>query len=241
MPPDAGSVRQQARRAGLLYVLMMVPAFFALIYLPGKMTVVGDAAATARRIGDAVLLYRVGVLCDLLTAVLFFYVAWTLNGLVADTDRRLAALMVVLVAIAVAFEMTNVVTMMAPLTYLGGDAFLAPFTIPQREALAYSFLRLRSSGLQVVNVFWGLWLFPFGLLVRRSGWFPRVLGTLLIAAGVALLVESFVGIVLPAYRSVVAMPATLVDTLGEVPIALWLLIVGARPRTPVVAATARSA
>ena len=108
----------------------------------------------------------------------------------------------------------------------GGD-FLGPFDAGQRYALAMLFVRLHAQGNIVNGIFWGLWLFPFGALVIKSGFLPKLLGIWLIVDGVAYLVVSFAGLLLPQYHDMLfnmAFPALL----GEVAIMLWLLIMGAR-------------
>jgi hypothetical protein len=82
---------------------------------------------------------------------------------------------------------------------LSGADFLSVFTKPQLEALAFGFLRLKNSGTLVALPFWGLWLFPFGILVIKSGFLPKVLGVLLIAAGFAYPLWSFASIGVPAH------------------------------------------
>jgi hypothetical protein len=88
-----------------------------------------------------------------------------------------------------------------------------------------------SEGNTVDAIFWGLWLFPFGILVARSGLFPRVLGILLPVADFAYLTSSVTSIVLPAYGDVVSRAAT-PFLVGEFPIILWLLIKGAKVPLP---------
>ena len=97
-------------------------------------------------------------------------------------------------------------------------------------ALANLFTVLHGQGIQVVSVFWGLWLFPFGLLVIRSGFIPRVLGYLLFVAGAAYVVGSFVALVVPQYDAVIQ-PIATVLAIAEIPIVFWLLIWGARTPT----------
>jgi len=71
---------------------------------------------------------------------------------------------------------------------LSGADYLSVFSKPQLDALAFTFLKLRHSGLDVVGLFWGLWLVPLGVLVMKSRFIPRLLGVLVIAAGVAYIV-----------------------------------------------------
>ena len=69
----------------------------------------------------------------------------------------------------------------------------------QRDALAYLCLNLHGDGLMVAQIFWGLWLFPFGICVMRSGFIPRILGILLMIAGCGYLASSVAELVLPQY------------------------------------------
>ena len=107
--------------------------------------------------------------------------------------------MVLLVSIGVAVALANLLNKFAPLVLLSGADYLSVFTKPQLDALALGFLRFHSSGAAVTTAFWGLWLFPFGILVIKSGFFPRILGILLLVAGFAYLTSSVTSIVLPDY------------------------------------------
>ena len=93
------------------------------------------------------------------------------------------------------------------------------------------FLRLHADGVLAVEIFWGLWLLPFGLLVMRSHFLPRVLGILLIIAGVAYVAHSLTSLLLAGHRILLYERVTmLARATGEFPIMLWLLIKGADAR-----------
>ena len=98
---------------------------------------------------------------------------------------------------------------------------------PQREAMAMLFLDLRRYG-YVIGWIFGPWLFFFGLLVFKSGFLPRILGVLLIAACFGYLADSLTPLLLPSYANLVGRIANIPLTLGEPAIILWLLIRGAK-------------
>ena len=75
----------------------------------------------------------------------------------------------------------------------------------------------------------GLWLFPLGALIFRSGFLPRILGALLFIAGSAYLAESLTSLLSPAYDDPVSKIAEPLRAL-ELAIPLWLLIMGAKDR-----------
>lgn len=109
----------------------------------------------------------------------------------------------------------------------GGD-FLSVFDKPQRDALAMLFLSLHGQQNTAAEILWGLWLFPLALLVYRSRFLPRFLGVWLAINGVAYVVISLTGLVLPQYQDMVftiSKPARF----GELAIMLWLVIKGAKP------------
>ena len=130
----------------------------------------------------------------------------------------------------------NVLNHIAALTLFRGGDFLAVIDKNQLDALAMLFLRLHSQGNIINEIFWGLWLFPFGVLVKRSGFLPRILGVLLIVNCFAYLAQSLTSLLLPSYANVVAQ-WTFPALFGELWIMLWLLIKGAKVPTDAAAAT----
>jgi hypothetical protein len=215
-----------ARRAGLVYFVFMIVAIYREFLFPTVM-VPTDAAATVGNIAAGQLTYRVGILLSFLTLVIFIFLVVLLYRLLKDVDESHALLMVLLVTIGVAIALANLHIRFAPLVLLNSADNLSAFTKPQLDAMALGVLGFHRSGASMSMVFWGLWLFPFGMLVARSGFLPRVLGILLLVAGFAYLVGSVTSIVLPAQSDLVSrvmMPLYF----GEVPIIFWLLIKGAK-------------
>ena len=224
-----------ARVAGVLYVLMGITAPFTLIYIPRKLIVPGNASATASNILASEMLFRIGIVAALISSVAFVFLVMTLYRLLSGVSKTHASVMVMLVLVSVAIGFVNEVNNIAALIVFRGADFLSAFGKPQLDALGMLFLRLRGQGLVVNEIFWGLWLFPFGMLVMRSGFLPRILGVLLIVNGFAYLAASLTSLVLPAYAGVVNRFALIAET-GELWIMLWLLIKGARVQ-PLAAAT----
>lgn len=222
------STKKAARVAGLLYVLACIPAPFSLIYVPRTLIVPGNATATASRILANESMFRLGIAGELISSIAFLFVVLALYRLLQGVNKRHASLMVTLFVISVPISCLNVLNEIAALILVRGADFLSVFDKRQLDALAMLFLRLHSYGLFVVAaIFWGLWLFPFGVLVYRSGFLPRILGILLIINGFAYVIPSFTSLLLPQYRDVVSR-ITAPALLGEAAIVLWFLIKGAR-------------
>ena len=223
-------MRNPGRLAGLLYVVASIPGFFGLLYVPGKLIVDGDATATAQRIATSATLFRLGIAAELVGQALFIFVAVALYHLLKCVNRRHAWLMLILILSSVPIAFLNEVNSMAALALVRGAGFLTVFEKPQRDALAMLFLNLRSYGFDVIQIFWGLWLFPLGLLVYRSGFIPRIFGVLLMLNCVTFPANTLMSLLLPQYERVVSrwmMPLGF----GELAFMFWLLIMGAKSAT----------
>ncbi len=222
------TIKQQARRAGLLYFLLAITAPIGLMYVPSKLIVSGNATATADRIRASEWLLRVGIASELFHQVMVIFLVLALYRLFKPVNESLARQVVILGAlVSVPIMFANVLNEIAALTLVRGAGFLSAFEKSELDSLAYLFLRLHSQGITVASIFWGLWLFPFGMLVIRSGFIPRVLGVLMMIAGLAYLASAATSLLLPQYSHAVD-PVALVLEIGEIPIVFWLLIWGAR-------------
>jgi hypothetical protein len=226
---DMDSIKKTARIAGFFYLLLVAMAPISLMYIPGKLLVWGNATATANNILASQTLFRIGILSGLVSGVIFIFLVMTLYRLFKVVNQPQAALMVVLAVAQVPIGFLDELNQMAALILVRGADFLSVFDKPQRDALAMLFIHLHGQGIIISEIFWGLWLFPFGLLVFRSGFLPRILGVWLIINGSAYVTMSLTGLLLPEYQKMVsdiALPALL----GEMAIMLWLLIMGAKPK-----------
>ena len=216
------------RVAGYLYLLtgfsMIRP-----VYIGPTLIVRDDAVATIHNIGAHELLFRFGIISDLLAGLGCLLAALALYELLKGVDRKLGVLMVLLGGLLpCVVDFINVLNDAAAVVIARGEPFVSLFEKPQQAALAALFLRIHDHGFLISQIFAGLWLFPFGLLVIKSGFLPRILGLLLFVSGFGYLAISGAGLLFPLYVervSTIVSPALL----GEGGIILWLLIKGARP------------
>jgi hypothetical protein len=221
-------MKNPGRLAGSLYVLTSIVGFFAMGYVPGKMIVHGNAAATASNILAHETLFRFGIAGEIIGQAGFIFVALALYDLLKGVSRRYASMMVMLIVMSVPIAFVNELNSIAALVLVRGADFLSVLDKTQREALAMLFIKLHGQGFVVAEMFWGLWLFPLGLLVYRSRFLPRFLGVWLGLAGVAWVILSLTGILLPEYQDKVdtySQPGMI----GEIVFMLWLLIMGGKP------------
>lgn len=219
--------KRAARIAGAIYLSLVLVAPFAMIYVPGKLVVRGNAGATADNILAHETMWRLSIFGDLIGHVIFICLAVALYQLLSSVNKTWALLMVSFVLVSAAVGFLNALNNIAAIILFRGGEFLDVIDKTQRDALAMLFIRLHNQGEFISEIFWGVWLFPFGLLVYRSGFLPRILGTWLIIACFAWIALSITAQFFPQnYQTAFAwlQPAFF----AEMAIMLWLLIRGAK-------------
>jgi hypothetical protein len=208
-----------ARVAGLLY-LMVIPLGIFALYVSSTLIVAGDSAATAANIRASETLFRLGMVSDMLAPIILMVVVLFLYRLLRPISKNLAVLMVMFLLAGVPIALLNKLNQFAALHLVSGADYLTVFTPEQLQALMYQSLRLHNHGSHIAFIFWGLWLFPLGYLVFRSGFLPRILGVLLMVACLGYLIDSFAAFL--GYSVGIG----LYTALGEALFPLWLLIKG---------------
>ena len=216
-----------ARVAGAVYLSMVITAPFSLIYVPNKLIVRGDATATSANILAHETLFRLSIFGDLVGHVIFICLAIALYQLLSNVNRTWALLMVGFVLVSAAVGFLNTLNNIAALILFRGDEFLSVFDTAQRNALGMLFIRLHSQGIFIDEIFWGVWLFPFGLLVFRSGFLPRFIGVWLMINCFGYVALSVIALFFQPYYNT-AFNVLQPILLGELVIMLWLLIKGAK-------------
>jgi uncharacterized protein DUF4386 len=223
------STRNPGRVAGLWYLALVIIGPLRLIYIPSKLFVSGNAAATANNIAAHEWLFRFGMVGDLIGAVVLIFLVLAFYRLFKDVNQQLAVLVVILGGVMPALiYFVNVVSDAGALMVVRNPNFLSIFDKPQRDALVMLFLRLHDHQVTAAEILWGMWLFPLGILVYRSHFLPRFLGVWLLINGGAYVILSLTGFLLPQYENklfLVFQPALF----AELALMLWLVIKGGRP------------
>lgn len=229
--PDRATLdirRRQVRHAAFLYFLVGITAPVALMYVPGKLLVTGDATATANNLRSMEGLFRLGIACELFHQVIGIFLVLALYRLFKPVNHDRAVKMVIFSLLPVPIVFANVLNELAAHLLATAPSYLSTIDVATRDALAYFFMRLHGRGILIASIFWGLWLFPFAMLVIHSGFFPRILGYLMIAAGIGYLLAAFAQLVAPPIAGVAGQIAMILE-FGEIPIMVWLLVRAFRP------------
>lgn len=221
------SLKKQSRIAAALYFLNGLPAPFALLYVPSVLIVRGDAAATASNVRHSEALLRLGMAGELFSSTVVIFAMLAFYRLFKAVSQKHAMAMMVLMLISVPISYLNVLNDLAALTFARGPEFLsAVFDQRQLDALVLFFLHLHNYGFILAQIFWGLWLFPFGIAVMRSGFIPHFVGIATMIAGCGYVISSSVSLFLPASAQGIGQLAMILG-IGELAF-FWLLIWGAK-------------
>jgi hypothetical protein len=205
---------KSARIAGGLYLLLLPLGILGLIYVPATLIVPGDVATTASNIMANESLFRLSIVSALLIQVVNLFVVLFLYKLLKPVNKNMALVMVIFILLGAPIAMLTEVNRAAALLLLN-TADLSP-------ALAALFLDLHEVGIQIASIFWGLWLFPMGYLVFKSGYIPKMIGVLLIIGCFGYLADSFAFFLFPNF----GMTISQFTFIGELVLPLWLLIKG---------------
>jgi hypothetical protein len=221
------SLKQTARTAGLLYLLLAISAPYGIMYVSSQVVVRGDAVATASNIVEHEFLFRTGIVSHLFSQVMFVFLALVLYKLLKAVNTHLARIMVALVIVQIPIVFLLETLKFTSMMVFKGDA-LAGMPTEQAQNLAMMLLRSHGYGINILAIFFGLWLVPLGRLFYLSGFMPRILGVLLIVAGVGYTIDSLTFLLAPAYRGFTNTPALTLSGLGELSTLFWLLIKGVK-------------
>lgn len=197
--------RRTARLAGLMYLGLII---FGMV---GHLTRSGfieadDASATAANIMANELKWAAANVAWLISEMFLLFLGLMLYNLLKPVNKPLAQLMMGFVVVGVAIECLNTLNLFAPLTILGGAEYMTVFTEEQLHSMAFMRIELWETGYAIASILsFGPWLIPAGMLVYKSGYYPKVLGVLPMVAGISMFTEGIQFFLAPDNGALVAL------------------------------------
>jgi hypothetical protein len=219
-------MKQEAKKAGLLYLMMAVFGAYGIMYANNSILVSGDAIQTAQNLINKAGMLKSSILSGLIGQTAFIFLALSLNQLFFKVDDKLNTLLMVLVIAAVPIAFIINLCLVGAFLVLDGSEYLKVFSQAQLNALSLLLLNLYNYGLIIVQVFWGLWLMPLGLLFIKANFSPNWIGYLLIVGCFSYLLIVFIGLIIPQYNDLANSILILPLAIGEFSTIAWLLITG---------------
>ena len=126
------------RVAGIWYLLLIAIGPFFLIYVPGKLYVKGNAAATIANIAAHERLFRFGILAELIGGIILIFLVLAFYRLFRDVDPYLAMLLIILGGVMPAvIYFVNAAYELEVLMLARGADFFSVLDNPQRNALGH--------------------------------------------------------------------------------------------------------
>jgi hypothetical protein len=215
-----------ARIAGLLLLVLLVLGPFSLIYVPSTLIAPGDATATADNIRASESLFRLGIVSDSLIFLIEIVLTVLLYVLFRPVSRALS-LVAAFARLAMAIiQGVNLLPYFTALLLLSGAGYLTVWEPAQSDALVLLFLNAHEYGVYVWQLFFGLHLLVLSYLIFRSGYFPRILGILMVFASLGYLIDGYGNILFPNYKEIFGVVVAVGAIIGELPFLFWLLIKG---------------
>jgi len=226
MEAQTSSPKKTARIAGLWYLLLVIVGIYGLKFVQSQIIVEGNSVATTNNIVAHEFIFRTGIFSNIIGNIIFIFLVLALHRLLKPVNEHWAKLMVVLVLVQIpvsfVIELFNYTSLM-----ISKGEVLKSLSAIQKQDFAALFLTIHNYGLAFLEIFWGIWLIPLGLLVFWSGFIPRLIGVLLILGGAAYMADSFAFLLLPGADLFVS-KFIIIASLGEIAIMLWLLIFGVK-------------
>ena len=216
------SPRFKAKIAGVFYLLTTLTRMFVEIFVRNRLVVSDDAAATATNILAHEPLWWWGFAADILAFASYIALTALLYELFKHVNRSLSLVAAFFSLVACVVQAISSLFHLAPLALLGGARYLSVFTVEQLQALALVFLKLRAAAYHNIGlVFFGLYCLLVGILILRSTFLPRILGVLMVLAGLSYVLFLSPPLVRSLQPYILVFPGV-----GQISLTLWLLVIG---------------
>ncbi|AQX13415.1 hypothetical protein BAX94_07500 [Elizabethkingia meningoseptica] len=229
MKPDFN--KSTARLAGVFYLIVILTGFFSLAYIPGKLFFWDNPQKTFNEITNHEFLFRLSIVSSAICYSAFLMLPLILYKLLHHLHDNYAKVMVALAVVSVPISLINLLNKFSVLSLISHDNYSNIYSAQELNSQVMFYLNQYDSGILITMIFWGLWLFPFGYLVYKSGVIPKLLGVLLMLGCFGYLINFTGNMLIHNYSSLgISKYISLPASLGEIGTCLWLLIFGIRKR-----------
>jgi hypothetical protein len=221
------SRNKKARAAGILYLLLIISGFIYLVFIPLELIDLQNATKTLENIRSSELVFRLGIVTAICSSLLFMLLPLALYNLLQKVNKVSAKFMVLFALISIPISFVNILNKFSVLTLINKSEYAQKIGQAEFQTQVMLYLENYNNGVQVSQIFWGLWLLPFGYLVYKSGFLPKVLGVFLMAGCFGYLITFFGGFLYSDFnKTIISEIAGYPAPIGEIGICLWLLIMG---------------
>lgn len=222
------SNKKMGRLAGLLFLILVITGVFAEFLVRQKLYVLDDLTATSQNIIENQWLFRLGFVSDLVMSTMFFVYAYVLYLIFKSVDKNLSLFLLLCSIISVAMFCQNALNQYSALELLINTDYSKAFRPEQLQALSGFFQNIHTKGYYINQIFFGLYLFPLGYMIVKSGIVPKIIGVFLILGFLGDMIDFVVYFLFPNTESVILANITIPADIGEISLCLWFLIMGVK-------------
>ena len=211
-----------ARLAGGIYLITVITGIFSLMYVPNKIFIWDDFKKTIQLFQEFEWLFRLSIVSEVICYSVFLILPIVLYFLLKKVNRNISQSMILFVSVAVPISLLAISHKLNILETLSNDS-LKQIDVEQLQIQ----IGLYYNKIKIAQIFWGLWLLPFGYLIYVSGIIPKLLGVFLMVGGIGYMVNFIGPILFPNFtQSIIPTIAKIPSSIGEIGTCLWLLIIG---------------
>ena len=220
-----------ARTAGFFYLCNIILSVLYMEYIPATIAVWDDPAATMNNLIANQSLFRWGIVAGITVHLSFILLPLTLYKLLQHVNKNYAVLMVVFALISVPMSFSFLFDQFDIIDLLKDYDTFGTLEKQQAHLKVMQLYESLFNGFFLCQVFWGLWLFPFGYLTFRSGFLPKTLGVFLMLGCLVYLIDVIGGTLVPNYYDYVNTRILIIPAaIGEIGSCLWLLLIGTKDK-----------
>lgn len=221
--------KNKGRIVFLYWALYAAPAIYSLQYVRPKLIIFKDAVATVNNIMTHEFLFRMGIGSHLIAQIFLLFFGMAVYRLFKGVNKTWSSIFWTSILMTVAITVVNMLNYVAPLVLLSNADYLKIFQQEQLHALVMIFLRLSNYGQAFFEIFWGLYLFAFGLLIIKSRYIPVIFGIMMIVGSIGFPINTFTKLLVPEfYPALITQITMLFSGLGVLPTLFWILIMGVK-------------
>lgn len=183
----------------MLFLVSLVAGGFGEAYVPAKVVVSGDAAATAANIKAYDFLFRLGFAGLLIESLCDVSLALILYALLKPVNQQLSLLAAFFGLVGTTLFAAVGLVFFLPTFFLSEPAWLTTFSSDQVNQFVLLWVRFVGFGVAISSLYYGMGWLVRGYLMFRSGYLPKFLGVLMATGGLGFVVQGFARVFVPRF------------------------------------------
>ncbi|WP_024772045.1 DUF4386 domain-containing protein [Aquimarina macrocephali] len=209
---------KNALMAGFFYLALIIIGMYGFVYALPQIEIKGDIAKTVENIKNNSFMFRVGIFSILVMNVISILLVIYLYRLLSSINKTMGLSMLILMLFGAAISLVNEVNHFAMIVING----MSDLSATESQNLTDFFSTIHNHGAHIAVIFWGLWLFPLGILIfKLDTRISEFIGVMLVIAGIGYTLDSIFLFLYPNLQIPTLSDYTF---LGEFLLTIWLLI-----------------